>query len=203
MTNPTSNEQLTGPPFTVPRYGSLGACITAERDWLRADRDSWKARISHLTEVEQNNERLQRELRLAESARDYANDLLDRARQRSAVETTELCPHGFVLADNTCGPCSEGRPNRRAVAARDAELQRVYALVTYWHDQAVHWEGEEKKRQAELAKWKANCTGKHGSQMPCVESLPEEPTVPNAHCNGCGQDYVATKGHVCPAVNGT
>jgi hypothetical protein len=23
-----------------------------------------------------------------------------------------LCPHGFVLDDNTCGPCSEGRPNR-------------------------------------------------------------------------------------------
>lgn len=36
-----------------------------------------------------------------------------------------------------------------------------------------------------------------------VAGLPEEPTVPNAHCNGCGQDYVATKGHVCPAVNGT
>lgn len=35
-------------------------------------------------------ERLTRELRLAESARDYANDLLERARQRSAVETTGL-----------------------------------------------------------------------------------------------------------------
>lgn len=22
-----------------------------------------------------------------------------------------LCPHGLVLADNICGPCSEGRPN--------------------------------------------------------------------------------------------
>lgn len=22
-----------------------------------------------------------------------------------------LCPHGFVLAENICGPCSEGRPN--------------------------------------------------------------------------------------------
>lgn len=31
----------------------------------------------------------------------------------TAPETSaELCPHGFVLADNTCGPCSEGRPNR-------------------------------------------------------------------------------------------
>lgn len=26
----------------------------------------------------------------------------------------ELCPHGFVLADNICGPCSEGRANRTA-----------------------------------------------------------------------------------------
>jgi hypothetical protein len=24
----------------------------------------------------------------------------------------EICPHGMVLADNVCGPCSEGRPNR-------------------------------------------------------------------------------------------
>lgn len=24
----------------------------------------------------------------------------------------KLCPHGFVLADNVCGPCSEGRPMR-------------------------------------------------------------------------------------------
>lgn len=23
-----------------------------------------------------------------------------------------FCPHGMVLADNVCGPCSEGRPNR-------------------------------------------------------------------------------------------
>ena len=22
------------------------------------------------------------------------------------------CPHGFLLADNLCGPCSKGRPNR-------------------------------------------------------------------------------------------
>lgn len=23
-----------------------------------------------------------------------------------------LCPHGLPIADNTCGPCSEGRPNK-------------------------------------------------------------------------------------------
>lgn len=26
-----------------------------------------------------------------------------------------LCPHGMPLAENVCGPCSEGRPNRDAV----------------------------------------------------------------------------------------
>jgi len=31
----------------------------------------------------------------------------------SPLETSALCPHGFVLAENTCGPCSEGRPNRK------------------------------------------------------------------------------------------
>jgi hypothetical protein len=25
-----------------------------------------------------------------------------------------LCPHGFALADNVCGPCSEGRPSKPA-----------------------------------------------------------------------------------------
>lgn len=29
----------------------------------------------------------------------------------SAPETPALCPHGMPLAENTCGPCSEGRPN--------------------------------------------------------------------------------------------
>jgi hypothetical protein len=27
------------------------------------------------------------------------------------------CPHGHVLKDNTCGPCSEGRPNREQQAS--------------------------------------------------------------------------------------
>lgn len=29
----------------------------------------------------------------------------------AALETVALCPHGMPLAENTCGPCSEGRPN--------------------------------------------------------------------------------------------
>lgn len=30
------------------------------------------------------------------------------------LETPALCPHGMPLAENTCGPCSEGRPNVKA-----------------------------------------------------------------------------------------
>lgn len=32
-------------------------------------------------------------------------------RGKTYVTTDELCPHGFVRAENVCGPCSEGRPN--------------------------------------------------------------------------------------------
>lgn len=33
---------------------------------------------------------------------------------RRAENGEARCPHGFVLAENVCGPCSEGRPNRPA-----------------------------------------------------------------------------------------
>lgn len=33
---------------------------------------------------------------------------------RHAGERKEFCPHGMPLADNVCGICSEGRPNRAA-----------------------------------------------------------------------------------------
>ena len=38
MNNKSSKDVLNpaGPPFTVGRYGSLGACVTAERNCLRA-----------------------------------------------------------------------------------------------------------------------------------------------------------------------
>lgn len=39
--------------------------------------------------------------------RDRIDDLLARASQ----ETSALCPHGMPLAENVCGPCSEGEPN--------------------------------------------------------------------------------------------
>ncbi len=31
----TTDQRAYGPPFTVERYGSLGACIVAERDYFR------------------------------------------------------------------------------------------------------------------------------------------------------------------------
>lgn len=30
---------------------------------------------------------------------------------RAEMETSALCPHGMPLAENVCGPCSEGQPN--------------------------------------------------------------------------------------------
>lgn len=49
-------------------------------------------------------------------ARESAWDTLAwlRNRMKAAVEPAERCPHGEILADNVCGPCSQGRPNRRA-----------------------------------------------------------------------------------------
>lgn len=32
---------------------------------------------------------------------------------RAGQETGALCPHGMPLAENVCGPCSEGQPNRQ------------------------------------------------------------------------------------------
>lgn len=51
--------------------------------------------------------------RSAKEANDF-DEIFERARAAlpSAPSTQALCPHGFVLADNTCGPCSEGRPTR-------------------------------------------------------------------------------------------
>lgn len=37
MNEQAPSKDLSGPPFTMDRYGSLAACITAERDWLREE----------------------------------------------------------------------------------------------------------------------------------------------------------------------
>lgn len=37
-----TSKECDGPPFTVTRYGSLGASICAERNWLRAKLDEIK-----------------------------------------------------------------------------------------------------------------------------------------------------------------
>ena len=58
-----------GPPFTMGRYDSLGACITAEREWLAEENERLSKRLSgalqHLEEAReglanyaQENERL-------------------------------------------------------------------------------------------------------------------------------------------------
>jgi hypothetical protein len=41
-----------------------------------------------------------------------------------------LCPHGMPLAENICGPCSEGRPNRASQPPAD-ELQALRHLAQW------------------------------------------------------------------------
>lgn len=52
-----------------------------------------------------------------------AADLIERGK----AKTDALCPHGFVLRDNTCGPCSKGEPNRKkAVAPPEASIVKAF-----------------------------------------------------------------------------
>jgi hypothetical protein len=48
------------------------------------------------------------------TARDALSVIESNERLRAAETKSALCPHGLPLADNVCGPCSEGRPNRAA-----------------------------------------------------------------------------------------
>lgn len=41
----------------------------------------------------------------------------DQPADSPSLETSALCPHGMPLAENVCGPCSEGRPNRKETLA--------------------------------------------------------------------------------------
>lgn len=53
-TSEAEGEEMTtvsGPPFTVTRYGSLGACVTAERDWLAADNERLRAALGPISRM--------------------------------------------------------------------------------------------------------------------------------------------------------
>lgn len=41
--------------------------------------------------------------------------------RKVATGKQALCPHGFAIADNICGPCSEGRPNKVTALQRGTE----------------------------------------------------------------------------------
>jgi hypothetical protein len=55
------------------------------------------------------------------------------ASRRRAPET--LCPHGLPLAENVCGPCSEGRPMRAVETPREHPPE-LMAVVDKWQDYA-------------------------------------------------------------------
>ena len=60
---------VTGPPFTVERYGSLGESIMGERDWLRLQLHALQ---NDLTAAGLENERLQQEIRALDQANGVA-----------------------------------------------------------------------------------------------------------------------------------
>jgi hypothetical protein len=77
---PTSNPQCK--PGCPNSGGGLAcrSCMKAEIERLTADRDSWKSRIMHLTEVEQDNDRLRAALERIEAGSAGGGDMENSAR---------------------------------------------------------------------------------------------------------------------------
>lgn len=103
-------------------------------------------------------------------------DLLDTF--RNAHEPCEqLCPHGMRLADNVCGPCSKGEPNRRTdVVLRRGASESDVRPLSEWHEDdgpAVWW-----KFPVEEAAW---IGGPNDSDWPGYHTHwtphPTEPTL--------------------------
>lgn len=74
--------------------------------------------------------------RIAELERDllFANDAAKKGDDARAILSgmrmePEMCPHGMPLNENICGPCSEGRPNRRPAAPPPAALSELGWLI--------------------------------------------------------------------------
>lgn len=72
----------------------LSEVLKADREKRKADEAARAAEIERLERVE-----------LARLLAKYG----------SPPETGALCPHGMPLAENVCGPCSQGRPNTMSV----------------------------------------------------------------------------------------
>jgi hypothetical protein len=78
MTDQLPSKERNGPPFTVDRYGTLAAAVTAERDWLRGEVERVTRKLDTcglecsegLNRLAAENERLKRE---AAEARDLLN----------------------------------------------------------------------------------------------------------------------------------
>lgn len=90
------------------------------RKWIEIEKDTHMAigiiahraaqRLTELTQPTQETE-------VRCSCKDFPGaDQFCTAEVHGATATPALCPHGMPLADNVCGPCSEGRPNKTAEA---------------------------------------------------------------------------------------
>jgi hypothetical protein len=98
-----------GPPFTMGRYDSLGACITAEREWLAEENERLSRRLSgalqHLEEAReglanyaQENAHLHSTLTYRLRDLDDARAELHRIRNQS-LEWALSCPHDCPECD--------------------------------------------------------------------------------------------------------
>ena len=86
----------------------------------------------------------------------------------SEVKATEqLCPHGMPLAANTCGPCSQGRPNAPLATDPVMDERTLEAL------------------RGSIRKWEGIVAGKHGdlggSDCPLCELFAHKRDA----CAGC------------------
>lgn len=72
------------------------------------------------------------------------------------AETVVLCPHGMPLAENVCGPCSKGKPNRPSVETpaetQERPFKKIYtellALSDAMGNPALEWDGDDCMEQA-------------------------------------------------------
>ena len=104
-----------------------------ERDQLRAEVARLQARIDALMleycpdemTAEQTAEWARHQVphQLTAEEREAMQRALERGQE--VVDDDELCPHGMPLAENVCGPCSKGEPNRPPLKATPVRTPEV------------------------------------------------------------------------------
>ena len=118
---------------TERKFGTLMHELMDERDQLRAAVARLQARIDALMleycpdemTAEQTAEWARHQVphQLTAEEREAMQRALERGQE--VVDDDELCPHGMPLAENVCGPCSKGEPNRPPLKATPVRTPEV------------------------------------------------------------------------------